>query len=52
MEEYHDLPLAAINSECREINMRVDFNATRFPVGFSDLAAGVPDAAEMVGPLV
>jgi hypothetical protein len=52
MEECHDLPLAAINSECREINVRVDLNAARFPVGLSDLVAGVPDPAEMVGPLV
>jgi hypothetical protein len=52
MKEHHDLPLAAINSERREINMRVNLNAARLPAGLSDLAIRVPDPAEMVGPLV
>jgi hypothetical protein len=52
MKEYHDLPLAAINSECCEVNVCIDLNATCFPVGFSDSMARVLDPAEMVGPLV
>jgi len=44
--------LAAINSQRREINVRVNFNGACFPVGHSDSAARVLDPTEMVGPLV
>jgi hypothetical protein len=44
--------LAAINSQCREINVRVNFNNAGFTVGHSGSAARVPDPTEMIGPLV
>jgi hypothetical protein len=51
-EEYHYLPLAAINSERREINVRVDLNTACIPIGFPHATARVFYLSEMVGPLI